>query len=409
MKKLFLYIAILLMLFPVCKANAYTFDDIKNYSLEKFNEGLAYLTISINDNETDTSFSKLWNTSIEKMEEGLEYLNSGKEKDHKEWYRIGQNPKFKNIIQETFEILSVSDAKEKIDLTIEYRRNIVLLHKENSILIKKIPGAPEKAQGFVDSTLTMLDLYDDKESINQKITQNKQEIRRLESEVAKIKDAFYKDIQSKGLRISKEQVESLFSSVDGEEIISIIGMAQNIKTIQLELHKLIKEEPDNIELLKSYSGIYMMLNETLLFAYEEAISKIENTYIPKLETIIANSEKELGIANNKLTTTSEQNKHILNSNIDSNLMTIDVGQRYKRYLQKQIQFLKQEKHRINDTVEVATNTYNTIKNSGDLLALIRESESDINRITSFQVPELEVFHDEALRKEFDAITIRLQI
>ena len=355
------------------------------------------------------SFARLWKSSIDTMEEALDYLNSGKSKDHKEWYRVGRNPKFRELVRQTFEILSVSDAREKIESVIEHRKRIASLYKENSELLKKKLGATETPEGFWDSTLDKLHLYETKDTIRKEIADNKERISRLEEDIAGIKNEFYAEMRIKNLNISREQVESLFSSIDGEGIVSIIGMAENIKSIQLELQNLVAKESGNIELLKSYSGIYMMLNEALLFAYEEAIENIQEKYLPKLDAIISESRNQLQTAKQKLANTARQNEPILRANIKSNTVTIDVGERYKRYLQKQAQFLRKEKERMVDNVEVATNTYSTIKNSGDLLMLIRDSQSDINHITAFQIPELEILHDESLRKEFDAITSRLQI
>lgn len=397
-----------LFIFP-CAATAHTFEDLKKYSLEKINEGVAYVTISMNDNSSDNKFAKLWNSSIDKMEEGLDYLNEVDDKEYKEWYRIGQKPKFRSIIKETFEILSISDAKERIDIVIEHRKEIASLHKENSELAKRMPSAPDKAEGLLDFALDKINMLDTKTAIDKAIAKNKEKITELERNIEEIKRDFYSDMRSKGMPVSPEQIEALFSSIDGEGIIAIIGMSQNIKTIQLELQKLISKESGNIELLKSYAGIYMMLNESLLFAYEEIIEKINTLYIPKLTDIIDTSRKELAIAQNKSNSTAKHNQGILQANIKANAMTIHVGERYKAYLEKQILFLSKEKKQMQDNVEVATNTYNTIKNGGELLILIKESESDLARVTSFQIPELAILHDEALRREFNAITSRLQI
>ncbi len=57
---------------------------------------------------------------------------------------------------------------------------------------------------------------------------------------------------------------------------------------------------------------------------------------------------------------------------------------------------------------VATNTYETVKVSGELVDLMQSSQRLLDNLRSLEVPPLRTFENLEMKREFDRLTLRLQ-
>ncbi len=87
---------------------------------------------------------------------------------------------------------------------------------------------------------------------------------------------------------------------------------------------------------------------------------------------------------------------------------MDAAETYRGYLEQQRKGIEQAREKLGKNLQVATNTYETVKISGDLLRVMRASEELFELLFDLQVPELKPFENVELKREFEKLTTRLR-
>jgi hypothetical protein len=379
-------------------------ESLKNSAASLFGGGNA---TTRGQEEDNAAFTEIWDKATEKMNEGLAWLDTGKDKDERDWYRLWQEPKFRKITQETFSLLSVSNATEKFALVEQYNQEIQKLQKDIEINRQKEISAPTAAKGFMDSTLNTLGLKQTKADLRERIRVDKEQIETYRQEIERVKQAMYNDIRRENPHITEEQIRSLFITADGSDLVNIIGMVENIKKIYLSISQILAQEPDNIAVIRSHAGYFMIMNETYSYALELMQSNIKEKYLPQIKNIADNADIYLANSRELLRSANAEESRIIEENIKSNQLTIDVAERYRQYLQRQAAYIDQQKAAAKRMVDISTITYNTIKNSVDLEALIKTANANIESMFLFKIPDYDVLHSEALQKEFYSLTTKI--
>ncbi len=188
------------------------------------------------------------------------------------------------------------------------------------------------------------------------------------------------------------------------------GSFNNIKIITDKLVKLMEENQNDIEAQKKYYGIYALLLKTCVFMEAGFIDKVNSTYYPKLEDIYNQSKELLSNAQEQLNSSknlSANQKKSLESNIQSLNTHLKVIQQYREYLKKQCKQVKELQMKFESAYDVAFNTYRTISVASDLLGMIKDSKKDLEILINLQVPEIIVFDNENLEREFKSISEQL--
>ena len=163
-----------------------------------------------------------------------------------------------------------------------------------------------------------------------------------------------------------------------------------------------------MELLQTYTGIYMMCNKVYVYALQQALQQIDSRYLDRLGKIRKEAAQLQEHARSLLSGAEETDRKILEVNIAANQRTLDAVDLYNQYLSRQKKHLQQLLQRAEKSFKVAVNTYRTVKTSSDLLGMMHTSEADFSRIFAFQPPDLSLLYDARLRQEFDDITSRLR-
>ena len=104
---------------------------------------------------------------------------------------------------------------------------------------------------------------------------------------------------------------------------------------------------------------------------------------------------------------SVNQKQTLERNIQSLHSHQDVIKRYQSYLKEQCKQVKQLQIKYESAYDVAFNTYRTISLSSNLLSMIRDSIKELHILINLQVPEIIVFDNENLEREFKSISEQL--
>lgn len=200
----------------------------------------------------------------------------------------------------------------------------------------------------------------------------------------------------------------MLSAADGKDTASIMAVAENISAIQRSIESQLAAPDASVELLQTYTGIYMMCNKVYVYALQQALRQIDSRYLGRLEKIRNEASRLQEHARSLLSGAEETDRKILEVNITANQRTLDAVDLYNQYLARQKKHLQQLLQRAEKSFKVAVNTYRTVKTSSDLLGMMHTSEADFSRIFAFQPPDLSLLYDARLRQEFDDITSRLR-
>jgi len=101
-------------------------------------------------------------------------------------------------------------------------------------------------------------------------------------------------------------------------------------------------------------------------------------------------------------------KKTLEANIASNKLTRETAELYVGYLKRNAVLIDGENRRAQKNLATAMNTYDTVKLSSDVAALMSTGRRDFETLMKLQVPSLREFGNKAIRKEFERLTSELR-
>ena len=101
-------------------------------------------------------------------------------------------------------------------------------------------------------------------------------------------------------------------------------------------------------------------------------------------------------------------RKLLEANIRSNQLTRQTANLYIEYLKQNAALVATENKRAQKNMATAMNTYETVKLSSDVAALMNTGRRDFETLMKLQVPALREFGNDAIRKEFKRMTTELR-
>jgi hypothetical protein len=86
----------------------------------------------------------------------------------------------------------------------------------------------------------------------------------------------------------------------------------------------------------------------------------------------------------------------------------DAAKLYLTYLEKQRNDLLAARNKLAPDIAAARNTYETVKVSSELVAMMRSGQNLFDALKNLQMPELRVFENLEMKKEFEKLTVQLK-
>lgn len=310
----------------------------------------------------------------------------------------GENRKqIDDLLDEAVDILGVSPAAET-------RKKIAELEDANREDEESISRMREKRIAAPEEAL----LTDTVADLKAKIRKVEDTIARRGVVIDDLKGSFGDELKSVGLDVSREQLDFLLSTVVGDNVIEISIAFHNVKMITDQLEKLTSESLESIQLARRYYGMYTVLLDTLLYAYDEALLEIDEGYLPEIETIRSRTKLLMKKTEKLVSGAPKAHRSALRSNLESQAFTMRAANLYRDYLEEQRKGLRDARKRLERDAELAMNTYETVQLSGDLLTVMSSSEELFNLLFDLQVPDLRPFENLELRREFEKMTTKLR-
>ena len=338
-----------------------------------------------------------------KFDKGLEEMASRQNVDERSLVEklTFRDPKFQRIIQDCFEIMADSSLVDLLSLQDEVNAEIREKQEKMGKLARESITAPSSSWNPLATT---------QESISRDITGLRQDIADLESSLEKEKSRVYNDMVQNGVPIERDQFEFMINAADAMETAKIMAVAENLKYMLQNMEEKVSDPNAPTELLKIYSGMYMMCHRVYMYAISFAVDQIDNIYKPRLSAMKEKNDKL--IADSRALSRqvhTPADKATLESNMASQKRMSEVINLYTRYLDSQKKNLLSLNTDMTKRYQVAENTYQTIRLSSELLSLLRNSQTDFSRIFAFQPPELQLLHDARFSREFAEVTANLRM
>lgn len=358
--------------------------------------------VNLWSNTSTEEFAEVWENITPKLNEVLELEQQAENTPNSVWLGLGTdkedlNEEINQLLDEAVEILSISNTNNT--------RQAIRAEEERIREMKQDIAKYHQAQitAPVDSTwqTTVAD-YD------LKIKQLSELIKQSKNNIAKLKTQFAQQLSNKGLSISTEQLDILLSSVVGDDIIQSSIIYNNIKQISQQLMSLTEKSGEDINISQRYYGMYTVLLKILLQMQQSFIAKLDKQYLPKIANIITEVKNINVTTGNLLRSIPDKThrKHLL-ANLQAQNLTLQTAELYKKHLVKQRYKIVQAIKKISQDLQIAQNTYKTVRIGGELINLLRSSNKSFEILLNIQVPDLLIFENKQMKHEFAILTQKL--
>ncbi|MCV6638434.1 hypothetical protein [Candidatus Albibeggiatoa sp. nov. NOAA] len=345
-------------------------------------------------------FGKIWDEITPRISEILSLEQKQESLPDKAWFvetKESNQSKLNELLDEAVEILSLSESNQIRQQIRDIEQEIVELKNTIADYRQAQVSAP------VESTWkTTVEDYNDKiVNVQDQIAQKYQQIDDLKSE-------FGQHLQQLGVRLTDDQLDVLFASVVGDDIIQASLVYENVKLVNEQLMKLTVDSEEEFTISKRYYGMYVVLLKILYHMQDGFVADIDNKYVPKISDIVNNVQtiknKTQSLLNKK--DSNNHREHLL-ANLEAQKLTLKTANLYKQHLTNQRQKMLAARDKTLADLLVAENTFATVTVSSELVNLLRTSQKAFELLQNMQTPDLLIFENLQMKQEFAVLTEKL--
>ena len=345
-----------------------------------------------------------WNKLTEMLDEATVLRGKRDRLPESSWLGADKqktNEKITKILRNAQEILLSADAMKLVDRSEVIKKRLPELYAEIEEYKNKRIGAPEKSYNPFTDTVA---------DCNKKIAKAEKDIKRLNRELADIRDKIAAELRSWGMKLTDQQAEVLFSSVVGDSLLKNAVIFENVKGVTAQIAELMAQNKADTTVARKYYGMYVTLIDVLLDTQYGFIAKIDKEWTPRVKAISEGAGASLKEAPANLARAdfTREQKNIFRANAESNELTVKAATQYSKLLAQQKASVEKCIRSIKRDREVAVNTYTTVQHISDMDTVIHSGMQLFDVLATMQLPEIQIFDNSGVRKEFDEITKRLQ-
>ena len=345
-----------------------------------------------------------WGSLTETLSDALSLRDKQETLPASSWFgadRTSNARKIDELLDRALEILAQGRAGDLRRQALELRAEIPKLRLEADGLRNQRISAPESSR---------LPWVRTRAKIDERLSELEGEIADRERALSAVNAQLAEALRGLGLQLDDRQIDILLSSVTGDDLLQNAVVFSNVRAMVEKLAELSREDRDNLEINRRYSGLYLVLNDLLIHTQEELVRRIDGEYKPRLGEIGREAEalRKEALAKASQAGYSDSQKKSFALNAESNAMTLRVAELYTRLLDSQRKGILDNLADLRRSRDLAENTYRTVRSSGDLRNLIRSGLELFDSIHALSMPEILPFENEAIRREFDEINKRLR-
>ena len=345
-----------------------------------------------------------WGSLTETLSDALSLRDRQETLPASSWFgadRTSNARKIDELLDRALEILAQGRAGDLRRQALELRTEIPKLRLEADGLRNQRISAPESSR---------LPWVKTRAKIDERLSELDEGIANRERALSAVNAQLAEALRGLGLQLDDRQIDILLSSVTGDDLLQNAVVFSNVRAMVEKLAELSREDRDNLEINRRYSGLYLVLNDLLIHTQEELVRKIDGEYKPRLGEIGREAEalRREALARGSQAGYSDSQKKSFALNAESNAMTLRVAELYTRLLDSQRKGILDNLADLRRNRDLAENTYRTVRSSGDLRNLIRSGLELFDSIHTLSMPEILPFENEAIRREFEEINKRLR-
>lgn len=243
------------------------------------------------------------------------------------------------------------------------------------------------------------------QEIDGEIAERERLLGEQQQEMTRIRDAFAAELQAMGLEIDAGRLDFLLSTVVGDEVVDMTVAFEQVRRLTGQLESLTAESREDLPTARRYYGMYTVLLKVLERMHANLIGGIDQRYLPQLQVI---EDRARALRRETRALQARGTSPVLQANLEAQQLTIDAAGRYGDYLKQQRSQVAASRERLARDLAVAQNTYETVKVSGDLVALMKDSRRLLDTLFSLQVPRLRAFENLEMKREFERLTHTLR-
>ena len=345
-----------------------------------------------------------WGSLTETLSDALSLRDKQETLPASSWFgadRTSNARKIDELLDRALEILAQGRAGDLRRQALELRAEIPKLRLEADGLRNQRISAPESSR---------LPWVKTRAKIDERLSELDGEITDRERALSAVNAQLAEALRELGLQLDDRQIDILLSSVTGDDLLQNAVVFSNVRAMVEKLAELSREDRDNLEINRRYSGLYLVLNDLLIHTQEELVRRIDGEYKPRLVEIGREAEalRREALARGSQAGYSDSQKKSFALNAESNAMTLRVAELYTQLLDSQRKGILDNLADLRRNRDLAENTYRTVRSSGDLRNLIRSGLELFDSIHALSMPEILPFENEAIRREFEEINKRLR-
>ena len=306
------------------------------------------------------------------------------------------------LLDEAIEMLDSSPLRDLWKELHSVKRQVRKGHHKLAEYRQGRVSAPrEKEIGLFDRAFVST-----KEDYDELIDEEEKEISANERQIENLKNGVVEQLKALNLEVDRDALESLLSSVSGDDFVSMIALFDNIRHLTGQLQSLTEQSGEALDIAKRYYGMHVVLVKIMDRMQQRFISDIDKEHIPRLQNYSKEAEKNVGQALD-LIRKEAGDEDILRSNIESNQLTLRAAKLYTEYLLNNADLIREENKHVKKNLSTALNTYKTVKLSSDVSRLMKTGRQNFETLMQLQIPPLREFRNEMLRKEYQRMTTEL--
>ncbi|MCP4701913.1 MAG: hypothetical protein GY862_34400 [Gammaproteobacteria bacterium] len=343
----------------------------------------------------DERFPAIWKETYPNLEETLELKEKHETLPDSAWFgrdKKSNQEDINELLQEAIKLLGISDIREIMQELNETDEKIKKLRTRVGEYRTSKIGEPGKA-----------DEYD------KKITALTEEIARYQKEIKDKKTAIATQLRNMGINISNEQLEVLLAGVNGNDMVQMSVVFNNVKILSNQLAQLMTDNQEDLDFAKKHYGMYTILIEILISMQQNFLDDVQHKYIPGIEQIVERAGQLT--AETRQILSVEPNSYrraALQSSLESQRFTLKTAALYKKLLNQQAKQVRKARDALERDFSVALIRYKTVKISGDLVNMIRAGNNQFHTLANLQLPEIMPFENLQMKSEFEKLTAELR-
>lgn len=243
------------------------------------------------------------------------------------------------------------------------------------------------------------------EDIEHEISERERIWAEQQQELERIRRLTAAELSSMGLEIDAARFELLFSTIVGDDLVDMTLAFGQVRRLTVQLESLTSESREDLPTARRYYGMYTILLKVMDHMHARLIDAIERDYLPRIG-VIGNRARKLRRETRALQAGAPGT--VLRTNLEAQQLTIDVAECYADYLKRQRRHVATSRERLSTDLAVAQNTFETVKMSGDLVALMQDSRRITDDLFNLQIPPLRPFENAEMKREFQRLTSTLR-